>query len=122
MFVQWHSRNHAGVPRPAALDDAVAVGGVRRAQHRKWQAAMPKRRTGDLPSVQRTGQHTIPELERQLINVLRGEILPHIIARTGRSNDPWPCWRVGWRPRRVDENELAIVGPRSWLAAGAVLL
>ena len=80
VFVQRYAGNHAGVLRAAALNDAVSVGRIRRAQDRKWQAAMPEHGAGDLPSVQRSGQDAIPEFDRQLINVLGCEVVPHVVV------------------------------------------
>ena len=80
MFVQRHAGNHARVLRTAALHDAVAVGRIRRAQDRKRQPAMPEHRSGDLPSVERPGQHAIPELDRQLIDVLGGEVVADVVV------------------------------------------
>ncbi len=79
VFVQRHAGNHAGVLRSAALHDAVAVGGVGRAQNRERQAAVPEHRAGNLPAVQRVRQHAIANLERQLVDVLRGEIVADIV-------------------------------------------
>src|SRR5208283_1685719 len=80
VFVQGCAGNHAGVLRAAALNDAVSVGGIGRAQNRKWQAAVPKRSTGYLPSVQRPGQRMIPEFDRQPINVLGCEVVTHVVV------------------------------------------
>src|ERR1017187_5629795 len=80
VVVQWDAGNHAGILRAAALNDAVSVGGIRRAQDRKWQAAVPKDGAGELPSVQRLGQRAIPDIDRQLVNVLGCEVMPHVVV------------------------------------------
>src|ERR1039457_7659284 len=79
VVVQWYAGDHAGILRAAALNDAVSVGGIRRAQNRKWQAAMPKHGARELPSVQRSGQHVIPDIDRQLVNVLSCQVVPHVV-------------------------------------------
>src|SRR5207245_5334564 len=48
VFVQWCARYVAGILWAAALNNAISVGGVGRAQNRKWQAAMPEQATRDL--------------------------------------------------------------------------
>jgi len=80
VFVKWHAGNHASVLWAAALNDAVSIRGIGRAQNRKRQAAMPKHGARALPSVQRSRQQVISELDRQLINVLRREVLPHVVV------------------------------------------
>jgi len=80
VFIQRNAWNDAGVLRPAALNDAVAVGRIRRAQDREWQATMPKHGTRDLPSVQRWRQDAILNSDRQLIDVLSSEVVPHVVV------------------------------------------
>ncbi len=40
---------------------------------------MPERGARKLPSVQRPAQHRIADFDRQLINVLRGEVVAHVV-------------------------------------------
>ena len=116
MLVQRHAANYAGVLRAAALNDAVSIGGIGRAQDRKRHAAMPENGSRRLPSVQRLGQHAIPELDGQLINVLGCEVVPHIvvagtvlaaqIAWQRRENGP----RCEWQESAV-RNRVQAVAP-----------
>src|ERR1700683_1382351 len=83
MRIELDARNDTGELRPAALHDAVSVCRIRRAQHRERNSAVPKRCSGDLPAVQRVAQRTTPHSDRQLIDILRVEIVPDVIvART----------------------------------------
>src|SRR5579871_212471 len=51
MLIEWNTGDHARKLRAAPLHNAVAVRRVRRAQDRKRHAAVPERRSRDLPSI-----------------------------------------------------------------------
>ena len=80
MLVQRNARNDAGKLRPAALHDAVSVCRIRRAQHRERNPAVPERCSRNLPAVERVAQRMTAHFDRQLINVLRVEIVPDVIV------------------------------------------
>ena len=54
VLVQRHAWNDARKLRAAAIHDAVSIRGIGRAQNRERQATVPDRRSGNLPSVQRS--------------------------------------------------------------------
>src|SRR5208282_6028340 len=83
MRIERDAGKDTGELRPAALHDAVSVCRIRRAQHRERNSAVPKRCSGYLPAVQRVAQRMTPHSNRQLIHILRVEIVPDVIvART----------------------------------------
>src|SRR5208283_3943940 len=56
---------------------------MRAAQHRERNSAVPERCSRNLPAVERVTQEMTAHFERQLINILRVEIVPDVIvART----------------------------------------
>ena len=71
VVVQGHAGDDAGELGSAAVDDAVAVRGVRRAQDGKRQAAAPEERSGNLPAFE--------ELLRGRVDVAGGEIVADVV-------------------------------------------
>src|SRR3984957_5885268 len=83
MLIKRNTSDNARKLRAAPLHNAVAVRRVRCTQHRKRHAAVPERRSRDLPPITPRPRRSAPRFERQLVNVLRGEIAADIvIART----------------------------------------
>src|ERR1035437_6008425 len=93
MLIERDARNDARKLRSTALHDAprgtgrvgrlLHARGIRRAQDRKWNPTMPEHRPGNLPAVEHLRQLVIPNVDGQLIHILRVEVVPDVIvART----------------------------------------
>ena len=83
VLIQRHAGNLARKLRPAAIHDSLSVRRIGRAQHGERNPAVPKHRSRNLPAVERVPQQPPAHLDRQMINVLRVQIVPDIvIART----------------------------------------
>ena len=79
MRVQRHAGNDTGVLGATALHDAISIGRIRCAENRERNPAVPEHRSGYLPAVQRIARHLVRHLDRQLIHILRREIMAHIV-------------------------------------------
>src|SRR5208283_5773312 len=53
---------------------------MRAAQHRERNSAVPERCSGNLPAVERVTQGMTAHSDRQLINILRVEIVPDVVV------------------------------------------
>ncbi len=80
MIVQRDSGNDTGELRSAPLHDSVSVCGIGRAQDRERNSGVPKGRSRNLPAVERVAQRVMVHSYRQLIHILRVEILPDVIV------------------------------------------
>src|SRR6516162_8295605 len=79
VLIQGRTRNYAGKLGTAAIDDAISICRIRRAEDGERQTAAPKDRPGHLPSIQHRPQ-AAAQLDRQLIDITRGEILPYVVV------------------------------------------
>ena len=79
VLVERHARNDARELRAAAVDDAIAVGRIRRAEDRKRNAAVPEDGAGNLPAVERVAEKPVFNFRRKLIGVLRVEIVADVV-------------------------------------------
>jgi hypothetical protein len=53
VLVERHARDYAGELGATAVHDAIAIGGIGRAQNREWNSTVPEKRAGNLLAVQR---------------------------------------------------------------------
>ena len=79
MLVEWHAGNDTRELRAAAVDDAIAGGGIWRAEDRKRNAAVPEDGTGDLPAVESVAEKPVFNFRGKLIGVLRVEIVADVV-------------------------------------------
>src|SRR5208282_5549508 len=85
MLIQRNAGNSTSKLRPAALHNSLFLHGdwidrrIGRAQHRERNSAVPKRCSGNLPAVEQVAQRMILHSDRQLIYILRIEIVPDVI-------------------------------------------
>src|SRR5438876_10663735 len=80
MCIERYTRNNAGIFRTTSLYDSISISRVWRAQNGKWNPTVPEHGPGHLPAVYGGTEHSVPHLHRQLVNVLRGEIVPDIVV------------------------------------------
>ena len=59
VFIEWDTGNERWQIAAHCLDDAVSICGIRRAQDGKWNAAMPKDGSRDLPTIEGVGERPI---------------------------------------------------------------
>src|ERR1700686_2684384 len=82
-LIERDAGNDACELRSAALHNSVFVGRIGCAQNGEWHPTVPKHGPGNLPAVEHVRQLVIPNVEGQLIHILRVEIVPDVIvART----------------------------------------
>jgi len=84
--VRIHPGYKAGELRPGALQDAagllrvlLAWRRVWRAQHREWQPAVPEHGAGNLPAIYGIAEAVAAHFDRQLVDVLGGEIMANVV-------------------------------------------
>src|ERR1700692_1049703 len=83
MLIERDACNDARELRSAALHNAVSVGRIGCAQNGERHPAVPEHGPGNLPAVEHVRQLVIPNVEGQLIHILRVEIVADVIvART----------------------------------------
>src|ERR1700680_1202617 len=83
MLIERDAPNHACELRSAALHNAVSVGRIGCAQNGERHPTVPEHGPGNLPAVEHVRQLVIPNVEGQLIHILRVEVVPDVIvART----------------------------------------
>src|SRR5580698_5059288 len=83
MLIERDAGNDARELRSAALHNAVSIGGIGGAQNGERYSAVPEHGSRNLPAVERMGQLVIPNMDGQLIHILRIEVLPDVVvART----------------------------------------
>src|ERR1017187_2818635 len=83
MLIEADARNDACELRSAALHNAVSIGRIGCAQNGERHPTVPEHGSGNLPAVEDVRQLVIPNVEGQLIHILRVEIVPDVIvART----------------------------------------
>ena len=80
MLIERDTGNHAGELRPTSVHNAIAIGRVRSTQNGERNSAVPKHGSRHLPTVQRVGQRAVFELEPELIDVLRVEIVADVVV------------------------------------------
>src|ERR1700722_246065 len=80
MLIKRDARNNARELRSAALHNAVSVGRIGCAQNGERHPAVPEHGPGNLPAVERVGQLVIPNVDGQLIYILRVEVVPDVIV------------------------------------------
>src|SRR5271169_6485644 len=83
MLIERDARNDACELWSAALHNAVSVRRIGRAQNGERYPTVQEHGPGNLPAVEHVRQRVIPNVDRQLIQVLRVEVVPDVIvART----------------------------------------
>ena len=80
VFVERHAGNDACELRPAAVDDAVSIRRIRRAENGERNAAVPEDGSRNLPAVQRMAEKAVLHFRRQFIHVLRVEIVADVVV------------------------------------------
>ena len=80
VLIERYTGNRACELRPAAVDNPIAIRGIRRTQNRERNPAVPKDGSRHLPATQRIGQVSILKLQRELIDVLRVEIVADVVV------------------------------------------
>src|ERR1700676_749582 len=83
MLIERDAPNDASELRSAALHNSVSVGRIGRAQNGERHPTVPEHGPGNLPAVERLRQLVIPNVDGQLIHILRVEVVPDVVvART----------------------------------------
>src|ERR1022692_1911344 len=83
MLIERDAPNNACELRSAALHNAVSVGRIGCAQDGERHPTVPEHGPGNLPAVKHVGQLVVPNVDGQLIHILRVQIVPDVIvART----------------------------------------
>ena len=83
MLIERNAPNDASELRSAALHNSVSAGRIRCAQNGERHPTVPEHGPGNLPAVEHVRQLVIPDVEGQLIHILRVQIVPDVIvART----------------------------------------
>ena len=83
MPIKRDAGNDTGELRSTALHNAVSVGRIWCAQNGERHPTVPEHGPGNLPAIQRLRQLVIPNVDGQLIHILRVEVVPDVIvART----------------------------------------
>ncbi len=80
VFIERHAGNNACELRPAAVHNAISICRIGRAQDGKRNPAMPKHGSRHLPAVQCIAKKPVLDLDRQLIDILRIEIVPDVVV------------------------------------------
>src|ERR1700693_2643122 len=83
VLIERDACNDARELRSAALHNAVSVGRIGCAQNGERHPTVPEHGPGNLPAVERVRQLAIPNVDGQLIHILRVEVVSDVIvART----------------------------------------
>src|SRR5579862_2970168 len=72
--------NDACELRSTALHNAITVGRIGCAQNGERHSTVPEHGSGNLPAVEHVGQLVIPNVDGQLIHILRVEVVPDVIV------------------------------------------
>src|ERR1700693_6235697 len=83
MLIERNPCNDARELRSAALHNAVSVGRIGCAQNGERHPTVPEHSPENLPAVEHVRQLVIPNVDWQLIHILRVKVVPDVIvART----------------------------------------
>src|SRR5580692_9008710 len=80
MLIERDARNDAGELRSATLHNPVSVGRIGCAHNGERHTAVPEHGSGNLPAVEHVCQLVIPDVDGQLIHILRIEVVPDVIV------------------------------------------